>query len=143
MEKNLLYQVRITLSDAVSEIVRVDPNNSEVGFLFNIAKKNDAQLICQYDAFVEYCREAEESQKEHFPLYKWTKATIENPSKREKYLKSFTFYIKGNQIYSHKKAIRLYEELQPLMEAGKINELKMLDNDPANNPQPPAIYSQT
>ena len=37
MEKNLLYQVRITLSDAVSEIVRVDPNNSEVGFLFNIA----------------------------------------------------------------------------------------------------------
>jgi hypothetical protein len=73
-------------------------------------------------------------------LYRWTKATIENPAKKAKYQKSFTLYVDGDEIYAKDKADALEAELQPLLGGGLITRLAKHDTNPANNPQPPARY---
>jgi hypothetical protein len=45
--------------------------------------------VSQFDAFQNYVAEAEKEGPERFPLYKWTKATIEDPTKRAKHIKTF------------------------------------------------------
>jgi hypothetical protein len=74
---------------------------------------------------------------ENYPLYEWTKATIENPAKKEKYLKSFTLYVDGREVYAKEIADALAADLQPLAHSGLITRLSKYDTDPANNPQPP------
>ena len=44
-------------------------------------------LVCQYDAFADYCAEAEARGIEHYPLYAWTKAVVADPAKKAKYQK--------------------------------------------------------
>ena len=75
-----------------------------------------------------------------YPLYHWTKATIENPAKKAKYQKSFTLYVDGDEVYAKDKADALEAELQPLVGGGLITRLAKHDTNPANNPQPPARY---
>ena len=55
-------------------------------------------LKCQFDAFAEYVAAAQEHGLENYPLYEWTKATIENPAKKEKYMKSFTVYVEDREV---------------------------------------------
>ena len=68
--------------------------------LADILANHRAALKCQFDAFAEYVATAEEHGVENYPLYEWTKATIENPAKKEKYLKSFTLYVDGREVYA-------------------------------------------
>ena len=56
---------------------------------------HNASLKCQYDAFAGYCAVAEAQGIDKFPLYQWTKDTIEDPAKKAKYLKAFTLYVDG------------------------------------------------
>ena len=69
----------------------------------------------QFDAFAEYVAESEKQGAVDDPLYKWTKATIENPAKKEKYLKSFTLYVGGKEVYEKEIADALEKDLQPLV----------------------------
>jgi hypothetical protein len=92
----------------------------------------------QYDAFAEYVAAAEERGRDKFPLYEWTKATIENPAKKTKYLKSFTLYVEGNEVYEKAAADALEADLRPLVDGTVIARLSKYDTNPANNPQPPA-----
>ena len=96
------------------------------------------KAVCQYDAFAGDCAEAEREGVEHFPLYAWTKATIEDPAKKAKYERSFTLYIDGEQVYPKAQADALAAELRPLVGAGLIADVDQDDTNPANNPQPPA-----
>src|SRR5215475_6098229 len=80
---------------------------------------------------------AEEYGVENYPLYEWTKTTIENPAKKEKYLKSFTLYVDGREVYAKEIADALAADLQPLARSGLITRLSKYDTNPANNPQPP------
>jgi hypothetical protein len=105
-----------------------------------ILAKHGAALKCQYDAFAGYCAEAEKHGAENYPLYKWTKATIDNPEKKEKYLKSFTLYVAGQEVYAKELADALERDLQPLVGGTLITRLSKHDTNPANNPQPPARY---
>ena len=89
------------------------------------------------NAFAEYVAAAEEHGVENYPLYEWTKATIENPAKKEKYLKSFTLYVDGREVYAKEIADALAADLQPLAHSGLITRLSKYDTNPANNPQPP------
>jgi hypothetical protein len=73
----------------------------------------------------------------NYPLYEWTKAAIENPAKKEKYLKSFTAYVEGHEVYPKGIADALEADLQPLARGGLITRLSKYDTNPANNPQPP------
>jgi len=91
MTSDWQYQVRFDVKDAATaESVRRGQPEPALAPLSDILAKHRALAKCQFDAFAEYVAEAEARGLEHYPLYAWTKATIENPAKKEKYLKSFT-----------------------------------------------------
>jgi len=138
MDRAWDYQIRIDLDDALADVARRDPHDPAIKPLMDILAKHHAVLKCQFDAFADYLAEAEQQGTANYPLYAWTKATIENPDKRTKYLKSFTLYVDGNEVYAGRVADALEADLQPLVAAGLIKRLTKYDTNPANNPQPPA-----
>ena len=132
------YQVRFDVNDsATAESVRRKLRDPALAPLFNILAEHRAALKCQFDAFDEYVAAAEKHGVENYPLYEWTKATIENPAKKEKYLKSFTLYVDDREVYAKEIADALEADLQPLASSGVIKRISKYDTDPANNPQPP------
>ena len=74
------------------------------------------------------------------PAYAWTKATIEDPAKKAKHLKSFTLYVNEREVYAKAEADALAADLQPLVGGKLIERLSKHDTNPANNPQPPERY---
>ena len=136
------YQVRVTLKEEQAAQARRDVNDASLAPLGEILTKHNAILKCQYEAFADYCEAAEKEGTDQYPLYQWTKDTIDDPQKKAKYLKSFTFYVDGNEIYDKNKADPLEADLQPLAANGLIGSLTKHDTNPANNPQPPKKYRQ-
>ena len=133
------YQVRVDLNDpAMAESARRRLGDPALAPLTDILAKHRAALKSQFDAFAEYVAAAEEHGVENYPLYEWTKATIENPAKREKYMKSFTLYVEDREVYAKEIADALEADLQPLVRSGLIARISVYDTNPANNPQPPA-----
>lgn len=132
------YQVRINLGEANAEAARKNPHDPALQPLGDILSKHRATLASQFDAFANYVAEAEAKGVEHYPLYKWTKATIEDPVKKAKHLKSFTFYVEGNEVYDKAAADSLEAELLPLVAGGLLEKVSKHDTNPANNPQTPA-----
>lgn len=138
MSNQWQYQVRINLGDEFSEVARSDPDNLALKPLTDVLIKHHATMKCQFDAFAEYVAEAEKHGVEEFPLYKWTKVTIEDPAKKAKHIKSFTLHVDGNEVYAKEIADALKSDLQPLVGGRLITRLSMHDTNPANNPQAPA-----
>tara|TARA_B100000686_G_scaffold301355_1_gene336592 strand:+ start:264 stop:695 length:432 start_codon:yes stop_codon:yes gene_type:complete len=136
------FQVRINLDWERAQIARRDAHDASLAPLGDILTKHNAALKCQHDAFADYCDQAETEGIEHYPLYQWTKDTIEDPAKKAKYLKAFTIYVDGDEIYDKSKADPLEADLQPLADSGLLNKLSKHDTNPANNPQPPQKYRQ-
>lgn len=134
------FQVRITLGDTYAEIARRIPDDPALGSLTEVLTRHDAALNCQYDAFAGYVAEAEAHGTESYPLYAWTRATIENPAKQAKYIKSFTLYVGGDEVYAKEKADALEADLEPLVGGDIVTRLTKHDTNPANNPQPPKRY---
>jgi hypothetical protein len=132
------YQIRIYLSDALAEGARHDPSNPVLRPLTEILTKHRARMKCQFAAFADYVAEAERHGRKNYPLYEWTKATINDPEKKEKYLKSFTLYVQNKEVYDREVAEALELDLQPLLRTGLITQLSKHDTDPARNPQPPS-----
>jgi hypothetical protein len=99
--------------------------------------RHDAVMKCQFDAFADYVSEAEANGVENYHLYEWTKKTIEDPAKKAKYLKSFTLYVGGEEVYEKDKADELEAELKPLIGGPIVAKMFKYDTDPAHNPQPP------
>jgi hypothetical protein len=137
---NWQYQVRIDLTDAAAEAARRDPAARALPPLAEILAAHHASLSCQYDAFAGYVAEAERHGTDQYPLYAWTKATIEQPEKKAKYLKSFTLYVGGREVYDGAVADALEAALKPLVGGGLVTRLAKHDTNPANNPQPPERY---
>lgn len=131
------YQIRIYLEGELAEIARRDPDNPALKPLMDTLAKHHAVMRCQFDAFADYVAEAERQGVENFPLYKWTKATIEDPGKKAKYTKSFTLYASGEEVYAKDIADALESDLQPLV-GSLITRISKHDTNPAHNPQPPA-----
>jgi len=132
------YQVRFDVNNsAMAESVRRKLRIPALAPLFDILARHRAAPKCQFDAFAEYVAAAEEHSVENYPLYSWTKATIENPAKKEKYLKSFTLYVDEREVYAKEIADALETDLQPLAASGLITRISKYDTNPANNPQPP------
>lgn len=134
-----LYQVRIKVSEKTSQALRAKELNAVTKSILSISQKFDVSPVCMFDAFCEYCKEAEENGIEKYFLYHWTKSIISNLDKRDKHLKSFAFYKGLDQVYKKEIADALYSELKKLLEEGLIEELNLIDNNPKNNPQPPRI----
>ena len=134
------YQIRINLDDAFAETARRAPDDPAIAPLTDILSRHHATMKCQFDAFADYVAEAEQRGTADYPLYAWTKATIEDPAKRAKYLKSFTIYVDGNEVYAKEKADAIETALQPLVGGALITRLSKHDTDPAHNPQVPERF---
>ena len=138
MNTKWMYQVRIRVSDVLSKNLRTNKPTKTAENILAIAKKHGTRPVCTYDAFCDYCSEAEANDIEKYSLYDWTKQTIENPEKKEKHIKSFAFYKDNDQVYDKILAVALHEDLLPLKNNGLIEELTLIDSNPKNNPQPPS-----
>jgi hypothetical protein len=137
MSDDLKFQLRLTLTDQCAERARREPQDPSLAPLTDILKRHHAALKCQFDAFADYVREAETQGIQNYPLYEWTKETIENPAKEAKYIKSFTLYVDGDEVYAKDKADGLQAELKPLVGGPIVAKMFRYDTDPAHNPQPP------
>ncbi len=140
MSNQWQYQVRIYLPDDLAEVARSDPGNPALGPLAAVLAKHGAVLKCQFDVFAGYVAEAERHGVSGDTLYKWTKATIEDPVKKAKYITSFMLYVDGTEVYSKERADALEADLQPLVHSKVITRISKHDTNPANTPQPPAQY---
>lgn len=131
------YQVRFDLNDtALADTMRKNLSNPEVAPLLDILAAHHAAPKCQFDAFAEYVAAAEEHGNDSYPLYEWTKVTIENPAKRERYLRSFTLYVDGREVYPKEIADAIEADLQPFATSRLIARISKYDTNPANKPQP-------
>ena len=135
----LLYQVRLDVIEDIAQEVRNKNYYKLNENIDAILLKVDAELICQFDAFNNFVTECEKENNTNNALYKWTKDTIENSLKKKKYLKSFTVYVNGEQLYEKKTADYLESEIKKLNEK-KILKISKYNSDPNNNPQPPKKY---
>lgn len=137
MTDNLKFQLRLTLNDGFAQAARANPRDPSIAPLTDILKRHDAILKCQFDAFADYVREAEAAGGANYPLYEWTKQTIEDPAKQQKYTRSFTLYVGGEEVYEKNKADALEAALKPLVGGAIVAQMFRYDTDPAHNPQPP------
>ena len=140
MSETWNYQLRLTFDDAVATTARSDPADPALKPLADVLRRHDAVLKCQYDAFADYVAEAERHGTGDYPLYAWTKATIEDPAKKAKYLKAFTLHVGGDEVYAKARADALEADLAPLVGGGIVQRMTRHDTNPANNPQPPKRY---
>lgn len=134
------FQVRVVLHDAAAEVARRDVDDPAIGALADILKAHSAALVNQFDAFAGYVAEAEREGVETYPLYKWTKAVIEDPVKKEKYLKVFTLTVDGEEVYAKDKADALEAALATLAGGDLVVSISKYDSNPKNNPQTPPQY---
>ena len=135
----LLYQVRFDVVKEIASDLRKKNYRKLNEKLSVILKEVKADLVCQYDAFKNFVLECEAENQVNNALYKWTKDTIENEVKKQKYLKSFTVYVEGEQLYEKKIADFLEYEIKKLNEK-KIIKINKYNSDPKNDPQPPKKY---
>ena len=135
----LLYQIRLDVKEDIAQEVRNKNYHKLNEYIDAILLKVGAELICQFDAFNNFVIECEKENNTDNILYKWTKDTIENNIKKKKYLKSFTVYVKGEQLYEKNIADYLESEIKKLNEE-KILKINKYNSDPKNNPQPPKKY---
>ena len=135
----LLYQVRLDVTEDIAQEVRNKNYYKLNEYIDAILLKVDAELICQFDAFNSFVIDCEKENNTNNALYKWTKDTIENSLKKKKYLKSFTVYVNGEQLYNKKTADYLESEIKKLNEK-RILKISKYNSDPKNNPQPPKKY---
>lgn len=140
MDETWQFQIRLRLADALARTARRNPSSPELAPLPEILARHDAVLVCQYDAFAGYVAEAERQGIGGFPLYAWTKATIEDPIKKAKHLRSFTVHVGGAEVYSREAADALETELKSLAGGPVVAALSRHDTNPANNPQVPERY---
>ena len=134
------FQLRLVLEDGAAEAARRGRADPALRPVAEILARHNAKLVCQYDAFAAYCAEAERRGIAGYPLYAWTKATIEQPAKQAKYTRSFSIHVDGAEVYPGDKADALENDLQPLVGGPAVSALARHDTNPANNPQPPERY---
>ena len=132
-----LYQVRITLTQSFADDLRSVSNLALSKEINKIARKHKTRAVCTLDGFLDYVKEAEKNGIKEYPLYYWTKSVVDDPQKNIKHSQSFAFYFGDEQIYEKQRAQSLYNDLLEFNDENKIKEIKIIDSNPINNPQPP------
>ena len=134
------HQLRVYLTDELADAARTDRGSPALRPLTDVLDKHDATLVSQLDAFEDYVAEAEKDGPEKFPLYKWTKATVDEPEKRLKHKKAFALRVSGQEVYAKEAADALEAALRPLVDGGVVERMSRHDTNPANNLAVPAEY---
>jgi hypothetical protein len=137
-----LYQVRVYFSLNFVNLYNSNKSSDLKTKLLQILQKNNADLLSQYDGFMGYVLEAEKNGIDNYPLYQWTKDSLENSGKTEKYRTSYTIYVNNEEVYSKEEADNLEKNLKLIIDKVSILRISKHDTNPANNPQPPSKYSK-
>jgi len=140
MSEEWQHQLRVYLTDELADAARTDRGFPALWPLMDVLDKHGATLVSQLDAFEDYVAEAEKGGPEKFPLYKWTKATVEDPEKRLKHKKAFALRVSGQEVYAKEAADALEAALRPLVDGGVVERMSRHDTNPANNLAVPAEY---
>ena len=136
------YQLRVYLNERSADIARRDRNDRRLQPLMDVLDKNHATLVSQFEAFESYVETAEKEGPEKYPLYKWTKATVEDPAKRAKHSKTFALHVSGHEVYTKEVADALEFDLRSQVGGELVTQLSKHDTNPANNlPVPPQYRS--
>ena len=125
----ILYQIRLNVTDEFT----IDEN------LTSLLEIHDASLICQYDAFINFIKECESKDETDNPLYRWTKETIEDEIKKNKYKNIYSVIVNNQQVYKEEIA----DSIKQKIERGNLNtviSIDKFDTQPKNNPQPPKKF---
>lgn len=131
------FQLRLTVAPELADALRSRAPHEGRERLETVLHQRNASLKCQFDAFADYVEEAERMGTDQYPLYQWTRDTIVNAEKKAKYLKSFTVYVNGEEVYDKETADWLHAQLTALVGNVGIESVSRFDTNPANNPQPP------
>ena len=142
MNNDWLYQVRVYFSLNFVNLYNSNKSSDLKTKLLQILQKNNADLLSQYDGFMGYVLEAEKNGIDNYPLYQWTKDSLENSGKTEKYRTSYTIYVNSEEVYSKEEADNLEKDLKLIIDKISILRISKHDTNPANNPQPPSKYSK-
>lgn len=142
MTEQWQYQIRVYLTDGLAAVASSDRKDPALQPLIDVLDRHDAALVNQLRAFERYVADAEKEGLANYPLYKWTKAVIEDPAKRAKLLTTFTVHVSGSEVYPKSAADALETDLQGLLDGRPLTRMTKHDTNPANNPQAPAQYRQ-
>ena len=142
MNNDWLYQVRVYFSLNFVNLYNSNKSSDLKTKLLQILQKNNGGLLSQYDGFMGYVLEAEKNGIDNYPLYQWTKDSLENSGKTEKYRTSYTIYVNNEEVYSKEEADNLEKDLKLIIDKVSILRISKHDTNPANNPQPPSKYSK-
>ncbi len=134
------YQIRVYLTDELAEAARGDRRAAALQPLTDVLDRHQATLVSQFDAFATYVAEAEAQGPENFPLYRWTKATVDDPAKRAKHIGTFSVRVGGAEVYPKAAADALEADLRSLVGGGLVARMSRHDTNPANNLPVPAEY---
>ncbi len=133
------YQLRVYLDTETAEAA-YRGDLEKLLPLTTILKGHDATLVSQFRAFEDYVAEAEAGEVENFPLYKWTKATVQDPTMRAKHLGAFAIRVAGDEVYGGEIADQIEGELKPLVGGDLVSRMSRHDTNPANNIPVPREY---
>ena len=125
----VLYQIRLNVTDEFT----IDEN------LTSMLEIHDASLICQYDAFVNFVKECESKDETDNPLYRWTKETIEDEIKKNKYKNIYSVIVNNQQVYKEEIADSIKQKIEE-KNLKTIISMDKFDTQPKNNPQPPKKF---
>lgn len=81
------------------------------------------------------CRRSRRAGRRKLSVLPVNEGAIENPAKKEQYLKSFTLYVDDREVYAKKIADAPEADLQPLAISRLITRISKYDANPANNRQ--------
>merc|ERR1711991_532132 len=138
-EPTLVEGIFLQLVNPKADDLRSESNLDISKKINKIARKHQTRPVCTLDGFLDYLKEAEKNDVRDYPLYDWTKSVVQDPDKQIKHSKSFAFYFGDEQIYEKERAVSLYNDLVEFNDENKIEEIKIIDSNPRNNPQPPKI----
>ncbi len=140
MNEQWQYQLRLYLSGEAAEAARSGRGDPALQLLTATLNKHGAAMVSQLDAFESYVNEAETAGPENFPLYKWTKAILDDPEKRAKHAKAFALRVSGQEVYAKEVADALESDLQPIVGGDAVERMSRHDTNPASNLAVPPEY---
>ena len=133
------YQLRVYLSNELAEAAyRGDQTALEP--VASILRGYAATLVSQFRAFEQYVTDAEANGVDQFPLYKWTKATVQDPAMRARHISAFAVRVADNEVYGKEVADLIEQDLKPFVGGDLVKRLSRHDTNPANNIPVPAEY---
>ena len=131
MNEEWSHQIRLNISDDSPRSPAPIRSMPALGRSLAILRQASCALSNQFDAFAHYVAEAEKAGRRTFPALQMDRATIEDPVKKAKHVKSFSIYVEGEEVYPKAAADALEAELTPFVGGGVVEKLSKHDTDPA------------